>query len=246
MAIPQKLNGHITEAFSKHRRVLSAKARDVNEAGAVSVVMVLSDASDWLIARVSPRQIHESLFPAARKRTRLKRAGSLQILFSCAALLLTNLADAHAQFIAFPLRDCDPSSLLIVCAHQLDDRPNVTVRTIQDTGAAGGSIGERITAGLALGALGAAGGWFLGSRVTGSSEGGIAAAALAEGILLPIGVQLATPSANDVGQSIGVSIGIAAIGFAFVLAKRTDAALITTSIVVPLVQLPLVLGIQSR
>ncbi|CAN5647207.1 hypothetical protein BH23GEM11_BH23GEM11_21180 [soil metagenome] len=102
-------------------------------------------------------------------------------------------------------------------------------------------------AGVALGAVGATAGYLVGRYGLDSGEAGVAIAAAGESLLLPLGVKWGLGSQSDgYPQAAALSLGIAAIASLVVFSAQTDRALRFGAVAVPLVQLPLSVGILSR
>jgi hypothetical protein len=108
-------------------------------------------------------------------------------------------------------------------------------------------VSRGVVAGVALGAAGATVGYLIGRYGLDSGEAGMAIAAAGESLLLPLGVQWGLGTRSDgYPQAAALSVGIAAIASLVVLSTQTDRALWLGAVAVPLIQLPLTVGILSR
>jgi len=108
-------------------------------------------------------------------------------------------------------------------------------------------IARGAVAGVALGAAGATAGYLVGRYGLDSGEAGVALAAAGESLLLPLGVKWGLGTQSDgYPQAAVLSVGIAAIASLIVFSTQTDRALGVGAVVVPLIQLPLSVGILSR
>lgn len=101
--------------------------------------------------------------------------------------------------------------------------------------------GSAVAAAALASAVGIAAGWGLGRFVFDSDESAIISAAIIEGVAVPLAIDAAVQREGHNSAALLVSLATAGAGALVAILERSDTAVITTAVAVPLIQIPLLI-----